>query len=440
MSRGDIHRIRATRTEIGRTETNWTGVAFGVWIGILAAFQQFKLPPALPLLLDRYGYDPTLAGGFMSVYAVAGLVLSLHVGEAMQRHGAGPFLAAAFGLFGIGNLLGLLWPESGGLVLVGRGLEGVGFIVLAILCSVFANISISPRHLPVAAALVATWIPGGQLLANLMAPWFLARDLWAPLWWIALAATVATAVWAWVLDRTGRVPFRFGPPPAPAQGGTQGPAPGSAADSARGPGSGASSGVRVLASEPSPRERLALWLTAATFMLWTGQMYAFLTWTPEFLVAQFGFDAATAAQVYTAPIVVILIGNFLGGALLRWGASLPALMVAVMVGQSFFWWQLPKLGANAGGLTMMLIYGLLAGITPTCLFAAPATILGTARAGGRAFGLLHLGRSAGVLVGPVLMAVVSQRLGGWTATAPIFGGITLAASAAGLVLTHLMRR
>ncbi len=386
---------------MARRETDWTGVAFGVWLGVLAAFQQFKLPPALPLLLDRYNYDPTLAGGFMSVYAVAGLVFSLHLGQAMQRHGAGPFLAAAFGLFAVGDLVMLQWPESGALVLFGRGLEGVGFIILAILCSVFANLSISPRHLPIAAALVAAWIPGGQLLANLLAPPILARGAWAPLWWIALALTVLTAAWAWRLERGGRLSFRLGAPAGPAAG---------------------------PAAEPGAAERLSLWLVAGTFTLWSTQMFAFLTWTPEFLVAEFGFDPARAVTVYTLPVLLLLFGNLIGGAILRAGASLPALMVTVLAGQSVFWWHLPQAAANAGSLTVLIIYGLIAGITPTCLFAAPATILGTARAGAGAFGLLHLGRSLGVLIGPVLMAAAFKQLGSWSATAPIFAVVSLGAA------------
>lgn len=58
--------------EMADRPTNWTGVLFGLAIAVVAAFQQFKLPPALPLMIDRYGYDRVLAGGFMSVFALAG--------------------------------------------------------------------------------------------------------------------------------------------------------------------------------------------------------------------------------------------------------------------------------------------------------------------------------------------------------------------------------
>ena len=54
-----------------RDETDWTGVAFGISLACLVAFQQFKLPPVLPRMIAAYGWDRSLAGGFMAVYAVA---------------------------------------------------------------------------------------------------------------------------------------------------------------------------------------------------------------------------------------------------------------------------------------------------------------------------------------------------------------------------------
>ena len=38
------------------------GVAFGALLAVLAAYQQFKLPPVLPLLTSQYGHDPRVAG------------------------------------------------------------------------------------------------------------------------------------------------------------------------------------------------------------------------------------------------------------------------------------------------------------------------------------------------------------------------------------------
>ncbi|HIP77134.1 MAG TPA: hypothetical protein EYH07_01530, partial [Kiloniellaceae bacterium] len=62
-------------------------IGLGLVVLVFAAFSQFKLPVVLPLLLDRYAYDPVLAGGFMSVYAVLGIALSLWIGRRVEARG-----------------------------------------------------------------------------------------------------------------------------------------------------------------------------------------------------------------------------------------------------------------------------------------------------------------------------------------------------------------
>ena len=61
---------------------NLKGVVFGLGIAAFAAYQQFKLPVVLPVLLERYGYERTLAGGSNesahSSLSSSGLALSFH--------------------------------------------------------------------------------------------------------------------------------------------------------------------------------------------------------------------------------------------------------------------------------------------------------------------------------------------------------------------------
>jgi hypothetical protein len=68
-----------------RTETDWAGVALGLAVASLAAFQMLKLAPALPVMIADYGYSRVLAGAMMSVYAVAALLLSLAAGGLLAR-------------------------------------------------------------------------------------------------------------------------------------------------------------------------------------------------------------------------------------------------------------------------------------------------------------------------------------------------------------------
>src|ERR1700693_1423816 len=92
---------------LNRERTDWTGVAFGIALGCLVAFQQFKLPPVLPVLLADYHWDRTLAGGLMAIYALAGLLFSILIGGTLQRRGIFRPLLAALGLLLLGDLLTL---------------------------------------------------------------------------------------------------------------------------------------------------------------------------------------------------------------------------------------------------------------------------------------------------------------------------------------------
>jgi predicted MFS family arabinose efflux permease len=132
------------------------GIAFGLGLAFLAAYQQFKLPVVLPVLLADYSYDRTLAGGFMSIYGFFGLFLSIPLGRAIERHGAASLIAWALLLMVLGNGIGLFRPESGWLMLTSRGLEGIAFAVLAIGGAALANANASPRSLPLVAGLMAT--------------------------------------------------------------------------------------------------------------------------------------------------------------------------------------------------------------------------------------------------------------------------------------------
>ena len=103
MKRGDATGAPANNDHL-------IGIAFGLGLAFLAAYQQFKLPVVLPVLLADYSYDRTLAGGFMSIYAFFGLFLSIPLGRAIQHHGAASLVAWALLLMVFGNGLALFRP------------------------------------------------------------------------------------------------------------------------------------------------------------------------------------------------------------------------------------------------------------------------------------------------------------------------------------------
>ena len=393
--------------------SNWTGVALGLAIACYAAFQQFKMPPALPLMLDVYGYDSRLAGGFMSAYAVAGLLLSLLLGRTIAERGAGVPVAAALVLMTLGLLVTLAVPDSGATVLGARLFEGVAFTVLAIAGPVLANANASQRALPLVVAATAAWIPVGQLMAIGAAGPAFRLSGWPGLWFLGLLLTAALALWLAVVWRRGQV----------ALGGAR------RADAQR-----AGADGRL-----SRAQGVSMTVTAGVFLLWSTQYFAYMTWLPQYLV-DLGLSVDGALLGYALPVAIMLPSILMTGRLVQRGVPIGRLLVIGLALQAATWGLLPLAGDGVWGVGTLVLYGIGAGIVPTCLFAAPSRIAGQGQANARAFGIMMTGRNTGVLMGPILLAQAFELAGGWTWAAPILGTVTAGALGIGLWLSVRLGR
>jgi MFS family permease len=389
-------------------QTDWRGVAFGLALGVLAAYQQFKLPPVLPLLLGRYAYGRTLAGSLMSIYAAAGLLLSVPAGRILVRRGPRGLLVTAFALFVTGNLLALAVPASGAAMLGSRLLEGLGFAIAAVVGAVVTVSSASLRHRPVAVALWSTWIPAGQVIGTLLAIPSVSLGQWQPLWWASFLSTLALAAWGHRLRAAGS-PALASPEPGP----TRGAAAPLAEQDRRGP----------------------LLVAAILFGLWSGQYITYVTWLPQYLVEAHGFAPGAAARAYLIPSVLVIVFNLIAGALLHAGARLSLLLPGSIAVQAAVWLLVPFTRSTAQGLASLAAYGVSAGITATCIFALPGALFGAAAS--RGFAALMAGRNVGVLIGPVLLAQAVAVAGTWRPVPPLFGGLCLGTF---LTAVYLCRR
>ncbi len=401
--------------------SNWIGIAFGLTLASFAAYQQFKMPPVLPVLLEIYHYDRTLAGAFMSVYAVAGLALSMVFGRLLARRGPVAPTLGALGLSVLGSLLVLWLPENGWLVLFGRGLEGIGFAFMAICGHLLASANASSRNQPLVIGLMAAWIPIGQLAAMLLAPVaFAGPDAnwgagmgWQLLWVVAILGSCGMAAWTLGLRHNPALEL---------------------------PGVG-----KPRAAEPVPdieitgATRRKLIAVAGIFMLWSGQYFAYMTWLPQYLVEVYGLSVSMAALGNMVPVAVLIVTTVVVGVVLRAGVPVGSLLACGLAVQAAIWWLIPVTGGGLAGTMSLIAFGLAAGICPTCLFAMPGVIVGRGRAVAPALGIIMTGRNLGVLIGPMLLAQAFKATGAWDLAAPIFGTVTTLALALGIYLAISLR-
>ncbi|MGF1631933.1 MAG: CynX/NimT family MFS transporter [Kiloniellaceae bacterium] len=386
-------------------------VALGLALVVFAAFSQFKLPVVLPILLDDFSYGRVLAGGFMSIFAVFGILLSVPIGRAVARRGALVLVMAALPVMALGTALCLVAPDSGAMMLAGRGLEGAAFAVLAVAGPALATANAAPRHRALVIGLVSAWVPCGQLLAALLGPIALETGGWQSLWIVCLLLAGLLAGWTFHALRSGP------------RGTTR------KALAAEAPG-----------SHWSRPQWIALLLTACVFMLWSSQYLAYMTWLPLYLVEEQGLAVENAIAGYLIPVVLVAAFNLITGFLLQRGWRAQHLLFAAVTVQAAIWWLLPVTGGGLGGLASLAVYGISAGIAPTCLFALTAQRVASPGETARAFGVTMTGRNLGVLAGPLLLAMAVEASGGWLAGSLLFGGITTAAVGLCALLLYMVPR
>ena len=454
-----------------RHETDWGGVSLGLALSCFVAFQQFKLPPVLPGLLAAFDYPRSLAAGFMSIYALIGLIASVPLGRWMKRRGYRPGLLIGIASTLAGLILALALARFGLALLLARGLEGLTYAIFAIAGPAIATASARLKDLPLVTGLLAGWIPVGQIGAGLLAlaapslaPYDGLAD-WQLIWLVALALTLVLGLFCWRSSHHRDVGMAERPAKAPTPVtadtvGRESPAKSDhkdveAAAQPRPAAQVAPTGPHLaapLGPAVARPPRLPNLLAAGIFLLWSAQYFAFMTWLTQFLIEQHHLQPQAAVLVYLLPVVVLLACNLLTGWALGHGLKLLPALLASLILQGLVWALNPILDGGLG-IVALLVYGICAGVIPTCLFHLPHFIVAhqrhraaggngaraAAKAGPEAFATLMTGRNIGVFCGPLLLPQLLGWLGNWNSTALVIAALTWLGAGFALLLVRELR-
>jgi hypothetical protein len=188
----------------------------------------------------------------------------------------------------------------------------------------------------------------------------------------------------------------------------------------------------------SAGQKKLLWLGGSVFTLWSGQYFAFMTWLTYYLEIRHGLSLRESVGAYLLPVVVLLGFNILTGWAL--GKGLPLLRTLILgLASQVAVWVLAPFAEGWLGILLLLVYGIGAGIVPTCLFQVPHRIVGgTARAG--AYGIVMAARNIGVFAGPLILGFLAKGPDDWPLAFHVMTAVTLGATLLAIALRWLLMK
>ena len=361
------------------TRYAWVILAVVYFASVVSPFNQFKIPPLMPVLMQTFQVDLTQAGLLMSIIAMIGLVLALPTGIVLQRLGPKAALLIALGLMALGAGIGALSTSFTGL-LVSRVIEGLGMGLMGVTAPATIAMWFPPDRQGTPMGIWATWVPIGSVLIYNLSPVLAASLGWQSIWWIGAGFAGIMMVISGLLITH---------PPAQAQLERQAPA-----------------GLNV-------KEALAnrsIWLLALAFACMNLTMISLATYYTTFLNEVRGYPLGQAAFLSSITTLIVLISAPAAGWLSdRIGSrrlvfSLPFLVMAV----SFLFpfhvtgWQITAL---------MAAQGLVVGAIPTAIFAAAAEVMRKPEWAGLGLAVVLIGQNLGQLLGPILFGEIVKSSG-----------------------------
>lgn len=355
----------------------WLVLAAVYLASVAAPFNQFKVPPILPTLMERFGVNLSQGGLLMSTVALTGLILALPAGLFVQRLGSRLSGLIALGCLIAGATLGALSPTFGILAL-SRIIEGVGIGLMGVIAPATIAQWFPPQRQGAAMGIWATWVPVGSVLMYNLAPRLALAYGWQIVWWGGAAFTLVTALlYAWIVRQ-------------PPQSETP-----------------TSSSAPSLSFRQSLANR-DIWLLGVAFACFNLVLVSIGTYYPTFLHEVRGYPLPQASFLASIATLVVLFSAPAAGWLSdrlnsrRLLIAIPFLAVAILL-----WF--PFLVHGIGIVLLMAIQGLLIGAIPTATFAAAPEVMKKPQWAGLGLAVVLFGQYVGQLVGPLVFGELVLR-------------------------------
>jgi len=385
--------------------TAWLVMVAAFLAGVAMTVNQFKVPPVLPTLLSTFRLDLAAGGWLMSVFSLAGILLSIPVAVAVSRAGLKRAGLVALGCAVAGSAVGALAPGPA-VLLAGRAIEGVGVSIIAVVSPALISLWFEPRARGLPMGIWAAWVPVGSVIMFNAAPLLQAALGWRSIWWFgALFALGAMLLFALLVRE----------PPAGA------------------------GGVRTPLATTQALANPAAWLLALTFGAFAFGQLAYATWVPVYLAERLAL-ATTTANVYTGLLFAAgIVASVSAGWLMNHvphRAGLPAAAMAITA--ALFWWGF-RLAAPGVVVPYMLALGFVSNMLPAAVFTLAPEAVKRPESIGLAMAAINVVSNTGLFLGPPVMGAVVAG-GRWAAGSDVLVAVTAAGLGAALLAWRTVAR
>jgi MFS family permease len=385
--------------------TNWKAV----WVifagGLAAGAYMTKVPPALPGIRADLGLTLIESGWVQTMLYTIGAFAGVFFGAVADRFGPKRIALAGLALMIAGGLLGAA-ATSYPMLLASRFVEGVGFMLFVVSAAPLIAASTLPADRATAFSIWSSYMPTGGTLALLIAPLALGSFGWRGLW-LALAAYAGLCA---VLVARSVPNARVG---------------------------GSIGSLRLLAESVLRPGSLALCLG---FICYVGQWNSLMTWLPTYVVEERGASQASAALLLAAYVAINILGNQLGGVLLRLGVPRWAIMAGGAAAMGVTGAGLLSAAPDGVRIGCALAFSVLGGVIPAAVFSGTAVHAKTPQHIGTTNGMVTQSSHLSQFVIPILIAWVASRAGGWEASLRVMLTLAVIGVAAGVAVGRFERR
>lgn len=251
---------------------------------------------AIPLLQEVWGLSLTQSGLIISLHSILIATCGLLLGLLIRRLGYPAFAIVGVGIVGLGSLVGS-FAQSLPLLLVGRSIEGLGWIISVIVLPSLISILISPKDRPLVMAVWASFLPVGACIMLLYAPTLQARGGWQLSWLFGSGVSFLASVIVFLIVRKYRHELSH---------------------------LGASSAQWDF----SDLTQRVVWLLSGCFLLYSFSYIPLLSFLPLLLVETSSLTLGWASSIAALVMLCNSVGSVSAGIYLRRGYSASKLLMA----------------------------------------------------------------------------------------------------------------